>query len=228
MKTFDNDWSQIHEQRAWGRYPSEEVVRFVCRNYKEKRHETRLLDLGCGAGANTWFLAREGFNTLAFDGAFAAVAKTRDLCTESSVKASVFQADAGILPIKSNSIDGVIDSATITSNSRNGVKTILNEVYRVLKPGGKIFSTSLFTRATTGYGTGQQVDKHSFRNMTEGPLSNIGTVHFFVKSEIEFLWHSSGFTNLCIDKSMRTHGNSSIRISYYVVSATKPESKTNE
>lgn len=225
MKTFDSDWSHIHEQRAWGKYPAEEVIRFVCRNYKINRHETRLLDLGCGAGANTWFLAREGFNTLAFDGAFAAVSKARDLCNQSGVEAGIFQADAGILPIKSNSIDGVIDSATITSNSRNGVKAILNEVYRVLKPGGKIFSTSLFTRAMTGYGTGQQVDQHSFRNMTEGPLTNIGTVHFFTKSEIQSLWHSAGFKNLCIDRSLRTDCNSSIKISYYLVSATKPGKK---
>ena len=73
-KTFDEIWEDIHKNKEWGRYPSEEVIRFVARNYyNQDRDKVKILDFGCGAGANTWFLAREGFDTYAFDGSKTAV-----------------------------------------------------------------------------------------------------------------------------------------------------------
>ncbi len=58
MNTHDA-WEKIHSQKVWG-YPSEHVIRFVARNYyKRNRSEVKILDFGCGTGANTWSLARE-------------------------------------------------------------------------------------------------------------------------------------------------------------------------
>ena len=73
---MDNIWNEIHETQAWGSYPSEHVIRFFARNYYSKeRDKVKILDFGCGGGAHTWYLAREGFDVYAFDGAEAAVKK---------------------------------------------------------------------------------------------------------------------------------------------------------
>lgn len=49
MKTFDDMWEQVHSEMEWGKYPSEEVIRFVARNYyKKDRENVNLLDFGCG------------------------------------------------------------------------------------------------------------------------------------------------------------------------------------
>lgn len=51
MKSFDNEWEKIHASQEWGKYPSENVIRFIARNYYSKdRLKTRILDFGCGAG----------------------------------------------------------------------------------------------------------------------------------------------------------------------------------
>lgn len=62
-KSFDQSWEEIHAKRIWGGYPSEHVIRFVARNFYgvQNRDCVRILDFGCGAGAHTWYLVREGF-----------------------------------------------------------------------------------------------------------------------------------------------------------------------
>ncbi len=78
MQAFSQEWEEIHKKQQWGTYPSEQVIRFVARNfYKKEREKVKFLDFGCGAGANTWYLAREGFDVYAFDGSESAINRAR-------------------------------------------------------------------------------------------------------------------------------------------------------
>ena len=62
--SWDPTWEDIFRNRQWGRYPPEELVRFTARRYFQAldRKAVSMLEIGCGAGANIWFLAREGFD----------------------------------------------------------------------------------------------------------------------------------------------------------------------
>ena len=222
MKTFDKQWNEVHETRNWGKYPAEELVRFMARNFPAaQRQKTRVLDLGCGTGANTWYLCREGFKTVAFDGAFAALPRARDLCRSEGSQPHLLQADAGQLPFADASFDAVVEIAALASNSSAGVDRILSEISRTLKPGGRFFASVLFTRATTGFGTGEKIDAHSWRNVAGGPVAGLGTIHFFDRAEIKKLWRRHGFVNLEIDRSERTDRNGSFKVSFYMVAATR-------
>lgn len=222
-KTFDSVWEKIHSETPWGKYPSEEVIRFVMRNFgRRNRSDCRILDLGCGAGAVAWFLTREGFTTFAFDGAFEGVLKAKSLLAKDGYDAVICQADAGMQPYHDGSFDAVIDSAAITANTTFGIKTILDECFRILKPSGRLFSTGLFRDTTTGYGTGLSIEKSTFRQITHGPLADIGTVHFFDRAEIERLWQHAGFTGLKIDTLDRTGDGGSFHVAFFMAEAAKP------
>src|ERR1019366_5194304 len=67
---WDPVWEQIFSTREWGKYPPEHVVRFVAGNFYRvpDRKEMCLLEVGCGPGANIWFMAREGFTVSRIDG----------------------------------------------------------------------------------------------------------------------------------------------------------------
>lgn len=180
MKTFDDMWEQIHSEIEWGRYPSEEVIRFVARNYYAKNRENiKLLDFGCGTGAVSWYLSREGFKTYGFDGSENAIKKAKVRMREENVCADLIVADAGNLPYNNEFFDGVIDSAVIYANKIEQIPDLLSEIHRVLKNGGKIFSTGLFNMDTTGFGTGENLGNNTYRELTEGCLAHRGTVHFF-------------------------------------------------
>jgi 2-polyprenyl-3-methyl-5-hydroxy-6-metoxy-1,4-benzoquinol methylase len=73
--TWPAVWEQIFASRPWGKYPPEHAVRFVDRNFYRipDRANTRLLEIGCGPGANIWFMAREGFGVSGIDGSRTAI-----------------------------------------------------------------------------------------------------------------------------------------------------------
>jgi ubiquinone/menaquinone biosynthesis C-methylase UbiE len=222
MESFDTIWEQIFQKQEWGKYPSEEVIRFVAKNFYDKnRAETRLLDIGCGTGAATWYMAREGFITYAFDGSETAVYKARQRMQEEGVKVQISISDATCLPYSNDFFDGAVDSAMIYANTIENIKTILSECYRVLKKEGKFFSTGLFKAGMTGYDTGEKLEENTYRGITIGSLANRGTVHFFTKEEILMLWSASGFKNIMIDSLERTERNGANNISYFMVEAEK-------
>ncbi|NPV89929.1 MAG: class I SAM-dependent methyltransferase [Firmicutes bacterium] len=221
-KSFDEIWEQIHQEQGWGNYPSEEVIRFVARNfYKRDRAVTRLLDAGCGAGAVTWYLAREGFAAYGFDGSRTAVRRAEKRLRDEGLGALLMVGDATNLIYSDEFFDGVIDSAMINANTVENIKLILRECRRVLKKGGKLFSTGLFRVGMTGYGTGERLEEHTYREITEGALAHRGTVHFFNRPEILELWSEAGFEDILIDSVERTDQGGAVSISHFIVEAVK-------
>lgn len=222
MKTFDDMWEQVHGEMDWGKYPSEEVIRFVARNYyKSDRKNVKLLDFGCGTGAVSWYISREGFDSYGFDGSETAIKKAKVRMIEEKVNSDLIVADAGKLPYSNEFFDGVIDSAVIYANKVEHIPMILKEIYRVLKKDGKFFSTGLFNEYTTGFGTGEYLGNNTYRELTEGCLAHRGTVHFFTIDEIKNLWNKAGFKEIKIDSFNRTENGMNNTVSYYVVEAKK-------
>lgn len=223
MGSFDEIWEQIHREQEWGKYPSEEVVRFVARNYYQKdRAATRLLDAGCGTGAIAWYMAREGFDVYAFDGSQTAIKKAEQRIQAEGLRASFSIGDALNMGYASEFFDGVIDSAMIYANTVINIKAILKECHRVLKTQGKLFSTGLFKVGMTGYGTGEKLEENTFRELTEGSLAHRGTVHFFDEQQIRNFWTEAGFKEIRIDSLERTDRGGTQKICYYMVEAEKP------
>jgi ubiquinone/menaquinone biosynthesis C-methylase UbiE len=220
MKTFDNTWEQIHEANEWGRYPSEEVVRFVARNYyKADRKSIKILDLGCGAGANTWYLAKEGFDVYAVDGSNSAITKTNNLLKSMNLSANLFVCDVAHLPFSEEYFDVIIDCACIYSNTIFGIKEIIQECYRVLKYHGKIFSTGNFSPDTTGFGRGNEIENNTYKDITDGVLAGRGIAHFFTQNELESLY--ARLKNVIVDYATRTDGGGEMKIAYYILQGTK-------
>lgn len=182
-----------------GQYPSEHVVRFVARNYYDKiRDKVKILDFCCGAGSNTWYLAREGFDVYAFDGSQSAINKVRIKLSKEDLKAQLRVFDACETDYPSGFFDCVIDNVSIYANRYENIEKMYSDVYEMLKWGGRIF-TSVFSKNTTGYGMGDEVETDTFINISCGNLSGRGIVHFFSVDEIKALLTGIGFQKIEVD-----------------------------
>src|SRR5579872_6053760 len=112
-------WDLVFAQRSeWSKYPSENVIRFVARNWYNAadRKRVRLLDLGSGPGSNTWYMAREGFSVSAVDGSPQAMALLRARLRGDRLTAELKVADYVKLPWPNDFFDGAIDHASIMHN----------------------------------------------------------------------------------------------------------------
>jgi ubiquinone/menaquinone biosynthesis C-methylase UbiE len=98
----------------------------------------RLLDLGCGQGAATLFLASEGFAVTGVDGSHTALMKLAERLAERERAALLVCADMAKTHLQDESFDGVVDIVSLAHNENP--RDIVKEMHRVLKPDGRLFS----------------------------------------------------------------------------------------
>lgn len=222
--SIDPVWEEIHADREWGQYPTEYVIRFIARNYYRvpNRAEVKILDYGCGGGCHTWSLSREGFDTYAFDGAPSAVQKVKLRMEREKLKAHLDVYDALKPSYEDNFFDACVDNFCVAMNTTEEIKTMYQEIYRILKPGGKLL-TAQFGKNTDGYGTGIRVDENTFSGIENIQLDDVGKTHFTDKTEMKSILEQIGFMNVDIDTILYT--DRGVKIEQIIVRADKPEVK---
>ena len=190
---FDRRWeSAVYGAgRHLNLYPHSAVVSFVLRRYAAlpQRAEVRILEVGCGAGNNVWFLAREGFSAAGIDGSRTAIGFARDRCARDGLSAELVTGDFQSLPWGGESFDCVIDRGSITHNRRAVIARTLDEVRRVLKPGGGFLSMI--------YGTGHPARRFgtplgdgAFSDFSDGYFADIALTFFARDADIDELYGS--------------------------------------
>jgi ubiquinone/menaquinone biosynthesis C-methylase UbiE len=217
---MDAIWENLFRSQEWGKYPPESVVRFVARNFYSapKRGEIRLLDAGCGPGACTWFMAREGFQVSGIDGSPTAIRYAGERLNAEDLSADLRVGDYTSLPWADEVFDGAIDTVSFYANLLADWQRAVDEVYRVIKPGG-VFFTSSFSNNTWGCGIGQQVEPGSFRDIPEGPFHNRGLAHFVDESELRHLLRR--FSRVNVERECRTLMNQSKLVELWIATAVK-------
>ncbi len=219
--SWDPVWEDVFSSQRWGRYPPEHVIRFVARTFGEaaERHAVRLLDVGCGPGANSWFMAREGFSVSAIDGSPTGIEQLRQRCTSEGLAVDARVGDFVELPWADATFHGAIDNASIYSNPFDEARRAVEEVLRVLVPGGW-FHSATFTDRTWGYGTGRMVEPGGFTDLTAGPLAGKGFALFLGRARLEELY--DGFTDLHVERSSYTLDGEQQLVEQWLVTARKP------
>ncbi len=218
--SFDKIWEKIFKNNEWGKYPGEELIRFVAKNFysRSNANEITILEVGCGPGANLWYCAREGFTIFGIDGSNTAIknCKTRLDDEVPGWNGELTVGDINKLPYENKKFDLVIDNECLSCNSISNSKKIILEIKRVLKTDGLFYSRT-FSTDTWGYKTGQHIDKNSFLP-SEGPLFKKGLIRFTDKKDLDLLY-SNNFELISIEKIQRTMMNQQQKISEWIIEA---------
>lgn len=153
-------WNELfkNEQFIW-KEPYPKVVALAAD--LKQRGASRMLDLGCGAGRHTVFLAREGFAVCGSDVAERGLAHTRAWLAREGLHATLIRADMTALPHPDGLFDAVISTYVIYHNPLALIQRSVNEIQRVLRPGGMALFTLISTRASK-YGQGTEIEPHTF------------------------------------------------------------------
>jgi ubiquinone/menaquinone biosynthesis C-methylase UbiE len=219
-----NVWERQYKERGFKsqrEYPNESLIAFVKRSCQKG---DKVLELGCGSGANIWFLGREGYEVYGIDYAKTGIEYCNKMLNKWGAKAELLVGDIKRLPYKNNFFNAIVDVVSVQHLTFSEHKFCLEEVYRCLKPGGKYFSYHLgedsisYTR-----GGGKLIDKNTVDNIVDKskPLAGNGQTCFLSENDYRNLLKRSGFKNVVVDKVTRSYNNQEFCIEYLVVSAKK-------
>lgn len=128
---------------AQRRYPNEEFLRFMGENFfsieKTKRRNVKILEVGCGSGANLWMVAREGYEAYGLDLSVEALKLCKNMLDSWDVSANLAAASMISMPYQKG-IFSVVDVFSAYCLNEQEFSLYLDEVERVTSPGGCFFS----------------------------------------------------------------------------------------
>jgi SAM-dependent methyltransferase len=189
-QVFDPIWEQLYgEGKYLNRYPFDAVVSFIFRfRPREKsRHDITILEVGCGAGNNLWFAAREGFQVIGIDGSFQALLYAQQRFAEDDLEGQFAVADFTRLPFEAKVFDLVIDRGALTCCGKAAVQQAVTEVWRVLKANGH-FLCNPYSDRHSSYVAGTPKSDGLMADITVGTLVGVGKIGFYGRQDIHRLF----------------------------------------
>lgn len=220
---WDKVWEEVFCQQPWGKYPAEDLIRFVARNFyaAKQREKIKILEVGCGPGSNLWYMAREGFCVFGIDGSETAIRIAGHRLDSECPrwKGGLTTGDFTSLLFDDNFFDAVIDNEAVYCNDFESSQLAYREMARVTKPGGKLFSRT-FAKGSWGDETGKKTG-HNAWIVSEGPLLGKGYSRFTELSEIEELFQS--FSISSIELLTRTMDNQKHAVQEWLIDGVKPK-----
>ena len=118
-------WESLH--------PPQELVAMVAAELIPAA--AAVLDVGCGAGAETIFLAHLGFRSIGIDTSAEAIEIAIGRAEAAGVAAEFHVADATDLPLADGSVDFAMDRGCFHVIDRDLRRDYARELHRVLRPG---------------------------------------------------------------------------------------------
>ncbi|WP_368639831.1 class I SAM-dependent methyltransferase [Castellaniella ginsengisoli] len=208
IERFDQAYHQkgLASQRM---YPNEAMVQFVLGLFGHlapaERQTVRILEVGCGSGANLWMLSKEGFEVYGLDASAAglSLAETH-LAKKWEVMARLAVGDFTRLPYPDRFFDAVIDVVSLQHLNLKGTSAALVEVARVLKRDGRFFSYRLSDKSCMYLRNAlPMIDAATVQDIPSPlPLANNGPTSFIGPALARHLYDAAGL----IVESIQTFG----------------------
>lgn len=221
------EWNEMHKIKKFRpKYPSEQVVQYIFRNFRRDGTE-KVLDMGCGAGRHTVFMADENIIPYGIDYSESGTFYTREALINKGYTQyadNIKVADVTDLPFPDEFFDGLISYGVLYYLNIEAIRKAISEIRRVLSAGGAAF---VVVRSTDDYRAkyGLKTEEHNTLIINENDETKCASnengmlMHFFDRDELAELF--SGFKNVKIDMIEETHDNGSFRDSNYVISIEK-------
>jgi cyclopropane fatty-acyl-phospholipid synthase-like methyltransferase len=197
MEKSKDLWRKLHEEARYRpKYPSEVVVQYVFRNFK-RDGQTKVLDLGCGAGRHVVFMAQENIVPFGMDFSKEGIRHTRERLAQAGYpqyQENCVWGGVTKIPFEDGFFDGLVCYGVLYYLNYSGIKETVAEIKRVLKPGGKAF---IYVRSIEDYryDESKQIpgEEHTIiieeENKNHCASSENGMLmHFFTEEELRELF----------------------------------------
>ncbi len=179
------EWNKIYKKLGVVQKESRDSVKALVPLFKKEKVR-KILDLGCGSGRHTIFLAQQDFLVVGSDNAQSALDITQKIAKEVGIDILLLQNDMASIPSPNEHFDAIICYDVIQHGLLKNTKKIIDEMERVLKKNGLIF-VGVVSRKHYSYGIGKEIEPGTFVGMKDKLDGHIPH-HFFAESEIRDLF----------------------------------------
>lgn len=180
-------------------YPREKVIQFVFREFgKPIEGKPLALDLGCGSGVHSTFLAENGFDVTAVDISEAALDATRSRAETQGLEVELLKQDSGDLDLGKRKFDLIVCTGVLDAIGSEKAGRAVAAVAKMMRPKGR----ALFIFASD----------EDFRIEENAPMGLYG----YNRDEVEAMF-GTRFDRLSIDRYLTTFDNGEQRQSEWLV-----------
>ncbi len=183
--TISEEWEKCFKENLQiSVWPWSDLVSYVIRYASPTGKDFRVLELGCGAGANIPFFISLGVNYFAIDGSPTIIEMLKKKFP--SISKNISHGDfTSEIPFD-GSFDLIVDRCAITHNTTEDIKNCLNNIYNKLKKNGKYVGIDWFSTHHSDFLNGQIIDGDKFTKTgyEKGMFAKVGQVHFSDKSHL--------------------------------------------
>jgi SAM-dependent methyltransferase len=193
---FSLEWDRRYEALTHlSIWPWSDLVGYVMRYARPSGPGFRVLELGCGAGANIPFFQSLGVEYFAIEGSPSIVAKLHERFP--ALKDNIVAGDFTLEIPFSGEFDLVVDRSSLTHNTSAAIVQCLALISARLKPGGKFVGIDWFSTVYSEYSKGTSVaDDFTRTGYREGSFADVGRVHFSDKLHLQDLFRNFEITVL--------------------------------
>lgn len=216
----------LNAQRRW---PNEEFCRFMGRRFFGKpdseRKLTKILEVGCGTGANLRLLAEEGFDAYGIELSHEAVDLVPHLLGKRN-HCSVICGNMMELPWDGNYFHAIVDVFSSYCLDELEFTVFVEEIYRTLIKGGRYFSYTPSKGSEAFYNSSpsKRIDQSTLdgiRRVTAPYYGNFYPFRFMNIEDVESFFPKEKFEIHYIEKVSRTYGMCKERFEFIVFEAVK-------
>jgi SAM-dependent methyltransferase len=198
---FSEEWDELYKgNKQLSIWPFTDLVSYVMRYAKPSNKEVRVLELGCGAGANIPFFKSLEVEYYAMEGSHTMVKRLWERFPE--FRKNIIVGDfTKEIPFPGEFFNLVVDRSSLTHNTTSAIKKCSSLIYETLKPDGKFIGIDWFSTLHSDYKNGViDEDVYTMKNYTAGQFAHVGCVHFsnkqhlielFVNFNIEIMEHKT-------------------------------------
>jgi SAM-dependent methyltransferase len=190
--TFSAEWDErFRTNQNISVWPWSDLVSYVNRFAKPVDGYKRVLELGCGAGANIPFFTNLAVDYFAIEGSASIVARLHRAYPD--LKRRILVGDfTRSLPFP-GPFDLVVDRSAVTHNTTEAIRRTLAMVFDRLRAGGKLIGIDWFSTSHQDAQGGDALDANTRTNHPAGQFAGVGAVHFSDQTHIADLLGRAGF-----------------------------------
>jgi SAM-dependent methyltransferase len=189
---FSVEWDGVYRaNEQLSRWPWSDLVSYIHRYARPSDGFQRVLELGCGAGANIPLFEKLGTDYHGIEGSPSIVQSLHERFPK--IRNRIVVGDFTKTIPFDGKFDLVVDRGSITHNVTSAIHRTLGMIFSRLRTGGKFVGIDWFSTEHCDAQLGDALDAWTRTNIRSGQFSGIGAVHFTDREHLCELLCGSGF-----------------------------------